>query len=337
MLKLGDLFKSERKQKGLSLSQVSESTKIPQRLIKALENGDYDQFSSEVYLQGFLKNYAKFLGVSINKALAIYRRERKTLNEESLDDAQKPIQEQKPIITPGRLVLTLTVLIIVSVISFIVIQINKIAQPPNLELREPISGTAPSELYAEVTKNSITLSGKVEVGSKLLINGSEVNTNNLQEFRVDNFKLNPGSNEIYIVAESYYFSKRSEIKLTVLAKYTTSEQDETESEPDTTTEETTESGGDGNEPTDVTQHDKMQIEIEVGPENAWIVATVDEVTKISDVVQPDTTFSFEAKEVFTIYSPRPQMVKLKINGEEYTFGSQTAAIFKLVNGKIVQE
>lgn len=323
MIKLGDLLKTKRNEKGLELSQVSESTKIPQKSLEALEEGNYDTFASEVYLKGFLKNYAKFLGVDTQKALAIYRRESKVYKEDTLQEAQKPIEEPKAIITPGRLVFALTVFIVISVIGFIALQVNKIMQPPYLELKEPISGVAPTELFKEVAGDSIILTGKVEVGSKLLINGNEVTTNNLQEFRVDNYKLNPGSNEIYIVAQSYYFSKTSEIKLTVLSNFGSLDEQEN---PEGNAEE--DSG---------VEAETMQIEIEVGPEQAWIVATVDETVKISDTIQPGESFSFEAEEVLTISSPRPQMVKLLINEEEYPFSSQTPAIFKLVNGNVVQE
>jgi len=325
MIKLGDLLRTKRKEKGLTLSQVSENTRIPQKQLKALENGDYDAFASEVYLKGFLKNYAKFLGIDTQKALAIYRRESKLHKEGTLQEAQRPLTEPKAIITPGRLVFLISAFIVLTVIIFIVVQVNKIIQPPNLELSDPVEGIAPSELYTEVDSDVITISGKVEVGSKLLINGNEVTTNNLQEFRVDNYRLNPGSNEIYIVAQSYYFSKLSQIKLTVLANI------DEEGKP-------IESSGDENDDLiEVDTSEIMKIEIEVGPEKAWIVVNVDDELKVADTIEPGVNFSFEAKESFTVSSPRPHMIKLLINDEEYSFSASTPGIFKLVNGVVVQE
>jgi cytoskeletal protein RodZ len=326
MIKLGDLLKNRRIEKRIELSQVSESTKIPLELIEALEEGQYDKFSSEVYLKGLLKNYAKYLGIDTQKALAIYRRDKKEFHEQSLKDSQKPIQSPKALVTPGRIVFVVTLGIVLAVLGFVVVQVNKIIQPPTLELSEPVVGVAPGEFYIEVPSDSISLVGKVEVGSKLLVNGNEVTTNNLQEFRVDDFKLNPGSNEIFIVAESYYFSKTSEMKLTVL-----SDVSENESTP--------EEGEANEEEAEVTEEEEldMKIDISVGPESAWVVATVDDVTKVEDTVLGGTDYSFTAKEIFTIYSPRPAMVTLTINGEEYNIGSQTATIFKLVDGAIIQE
>ncbi len=330
MLNLGDYLKSKRQQNGISLNQASEQTKIPQNLIKSLENSDYDAFSSEVYLKGFIKNYAKFLDIDVFKALAIYRRERSLQREDTLKDSQKPIKEQKPLITPGRLVLILTILIVLIVITFIAVQINKIIQPPLLELTEPVQTSAPGEAISEVNSETISLSGKIEVGSKLLINGNEVTTNNLQEFRVDNFQLNPGSNDIYIIAESYYFSKKSEIKLTVIYNEETTSNDQYPSSEDSDIEANQDQEEETNEVT-------MDIEIDIGEDEAWIVVTIDDEIKLQDVAESGSHFSFNATDTFTIYSPRPQVISLSINGEEYTFSSQSAAIFKIIDGNIVQE
>jgi len=318
MLTLGDYLKTNRLHRKINLRTASDFTKIPINLIKALEAGNYKVFSSEVYIKGFIKNYVKYLNIDTQKALAIYRRERRIHKENTLLDSQKPLKEPKPIITPGRLILFLTIIIVFTVIAFIILQVNKLIQPPYLELTEPINTKATSDVFTEVNTETINIVGKVEVGSKLLINGSNVTTNNLQEFRVDKFNLHEGSNEIFIVAESYYFSKKNQIKLTVLYNK-------------------------NNEPTNDNVQDtidtiiNMQIEIDIGPDEAWLVATVDEETKVSNVVKPDEHFSFTANETFTIYSPRPQTVHLKINNQEYTFTSQAASIFRILNGKVVQE
>ena len=326
MIKVGDLLQNTRETKKISLMQASEATKISQKMLKALEEGDYNAFASEVYLKGFLKNYAKYLGIDVQKVFAIYRRDRRDnkKDERTLMEAQKPLEEPKPIITPGRIVFFITVIIIVVIAVFIGIQANKIIQPPTLELTAPVEVVAPGESFVEVDTETITLTGKVEVGSKLLVNGSEVTTNNLQQFNVDNFKLNPGSNEIVIIAESYYFSKSSEIKLVVL--YNDKKEETLKNKKKDTKN--------NNEENSV---ESMKISIEVGLEQAWILASVDGVTKISNVVAYGTSFSFDASERFTISTPRPQMVKLTINEKEYELNAQSPSTYILSDGKVVLE
>ncbi|MBU0975166.1 MAG: helix-turn-helix domain-containing protein [Patescibacteria group bacterium] len=325
MIKLGELLKSKREGRGLTVSQASENTKIPEELISALENGEYELFSSEVYLKGFIKNYSKFLGIETLKALAIYRREQRDFKEDSLKDSQRPIKQPRAFITPGRIVLMITLLILVSVVSFVAVQVNKLVQPPSLELTSPLVANSPSELYLEVDTDSISLMGKVEVGSRLLINGNEVTTNNLQEFAVDEYSLKPGSNEIYIVAESYYFSKTSQIKLTVL--FVQKQQADENTSPE-------ESGAEENPPG---VKNEMKVNIDILSEAAWVVVTVDDEPKLQDTLEAESSYQFKAQKVFSVYSPRPNMLKLTINDKEYTFGSQTPAVFRLVNGEVVQE
>ncbi len=57
-------LKAVREAKGLTVDKVFEDTKIPKRVIRALESGDFsDLFLSPVYIRGFAKTYARYLGL----------------------------------------------------------------------------------------------------------------------------------------------------------------------------------------------------------------------------------------------------------------------------------
>ena len=319
MLKLGDVLKTKRKEKSLTLKQASDATKIPYKLLHALENGEYDLFASDVYLKGFLKNYSKYLDMDEKRLIALWRREKSGPKESTLDYAKKPLDEQKALVTPGRLIFLITTFLVVTIVIFVVSQINKVLKPPALELREPLVLTAPAEELIQVNSDKITFSGKVEVGSKLLINGNEVVTNNLQEFRIENFQLNEGSNEIFLTAESYYFSKTSQIKLTCI--YT----------PDTginTIE------GPQNETGSLGE---MNIKIETGEGESWIDATVDGEEKLAQVIPPNSIYEFKAAQELMIFTPRVDTVRLTINDIEYKLDPQKQNIFKIVDGNIVAQ
>jgi len=58
---IGEILKQTREAKQLSVEQVNRETKISLAVIKSLEQDDMDSFSSETYLKGFVKNYARFL------------------------------------------------------------------------------------------------------------------------------------------------------------------------------------------------------------------------------------------------------------------------------------
>lgn len=59
----GQLLKSRREEKGISLDQAVQETRIRLSYLKALEEDDLDSFPGSTYRKGFLHNYAQFLGI----------------------------------------------------------------------------------------------------------------------------------------------------------------------------------------------------------------------------------------------------------------------------------
>jgi cytoskeletal protein RodZ len=66
---LGDLLRRTREEKGLSLDQVVEAIRIRKEFLQALEEEDFDRLPAAVYVKGFLRNYATFLGLDAQEIL----------------------------------------------------------------------------------------------------------------------------------------------------------------------------------------------------------------------------------------------------------------------------
>ena len=75
MGQLGELLKEARQNKGVSLEEVEEELKIRSRYLQALEEEDFSIMPPEVYVRGFLRNYAVYLGLDPEEARALYKRE----------------------------------------------------------------------------------------------------------------------------------------------------------------------------------------------------------------------------------------------------------------------
>ncbi len=73
-VKIGDLLKSERKKKGLSHSEISEITCLRVYILKALENEDWENLPSPVFVTGFIRSYAQALGLDESRLVSIYQR-----------------------------------------------------------------------------------------------------------------------------------------------------------------------------------------------------------------------------------------------------------------------
>ena len=76
MSQLGERLRAARESQGISLSQAAAETRILQRYIVALEDGDYQNLPGDVYIRGFIRNYAAFLGLSADELIDLYRHER---------------------------------------------------------------------------------------------------------------------------------------------------------------------------------------------------------------------------------------------------------------------
>ncbi len=68
----GDKFRKEREKKGISLDDVSNVTKIGSRMLQAIEEEHFDRLPGGVFNKGFIRAYAKHLGLNDDEAVTEY-------------------------------------------------------------------------------------------------------------------------------------------------------------------------------------------------------------------------------------------------------------------------
>jgi cytoskeleton protein RodZ len=68
----GDRLRREREMRGITLDEITESTKIARRHLEALEGEHFDQMPGSVFNKGFVRAYARFLGIDEDQAVADY-------------------------------------------------------------------------------------------------------------------------------------------------------------------------------------------------------------------------------------------------------------------------
>ncbi|MGQ9627555.1 MAG: helix-turn-helix domain-containing protein, partial [Anaerolineae bacterium] len=76
MSALGEMLRRAREEKGISLDQAHAETRIRKKFLQALEEGDYEALPEEVFVRGFVRAYAAYLGLDAQKALALYFKEK---------------------------------------------------------------------------------------------------------------------------------------------------------------------------------------------------------------------------------------------------------------------
>nr|WP_272595507.1 RodZ family helix-turn-helix domain-containing protein [Paenibacillus apiarius] len=90
---LGQLLKKARLEKGLSLDDVQEATKIRKRYLEAIEEGDYKVLPGSFYVRAFVKTYAETVGLNPEEILQYYRND---------IPAAEPENNSEPIIRKKR-------------------------------------------------------------------------------------------------------------------------------------------------------------------------------------------------------------------------------------------
>jgi len=101
MGKVGNIFRDTRLGKGLTLDQVADETNISKRFLQGIENDNFDGFPGEVYIIGFIRNYAEFLGLNPAETVARFKAAEPEPEPPSQDKSpEKPSSETPEAIEP---------------------------------------------------------------------------------------------------------------------------------------------------------------------------------------------------------------------------------------------
>jgi cytoskeletal protein RodZ len=88
---LGDEFRAAREARHLSPSDVSEQIHIRSVYLQSIEDEDWSAIAAPVYVRGFIRTYARFLGLDPESAVERF-------NESLADQGQKP---QETLVSPA--------------------------------------------------------------------------------------------------------------------------------------------------------------------------------------------------------------------------------------------
>jgi cytoskeletal protein RodZ len=75
MSDLGALLRKAREQRGYTLDDIQEYTKIRKRYLEAIETGDYKVLPGSFYVRAFVKTYAETVGLDAEEVLRLYQKE----------------------------------------------------------------------------------------------------------------------------------------------------------------------------------------------------------------------------------------------------------------------
>jgi transcriptional regulator with XRE-family HTH domain len=80
---IGEVLQAARIAQGSSIEEAADHTRVSLRYLQALEANDFEEIPAPVYVRGFLRGYARFLGLNVQPLLD-------ALDDEAYEVGQEP-------------------------------------------------------------------------------------------------------------------------------------------------------------------------------------------------------------------------------------------------------
>lgn len=74
---VGQFLREQREARHMSVEEVSRATRVPVQSVERIEADRFDELPGEVFVRGFLRSYARALGVSQDEVMARYTASRR--------------------------------------------------------------------------------------------------------------------------------------------------------------------------------------------------------------------------------------------------------------------
>lgn len=208
MVQLGQKLKDARIQRKLTLEEVAVATKIKPQFLEAIERGAYAELPSPAYAQGFVRNYAAFLGLQKVPTSALFKRdfdEKRAVKvlPDGMNRSQNfPLKRLnlRRIMIGGSALLLL--------IGFLFFQYRFALIAPSISIKTPKEGS--------VVGRDVEIKGKTDSNATVIINNEAAFVNSKGEF-MKKVTLFPGNNTVIIKAKNR-MGKESVLQRSVVVK-----------------------------------------------------------------------------------------------------------------------
>ncbi len=165
----GEILKAGRNEKGWTIAELSQRTKIQERFIQALENSDLSKLPAMPFVNGFLRTVSSELELKPEGIAAIFRRDfgeddKGKVIPNSLEKKEKSFRW-----APSTSVL-IGVFALISVFGFyLVVQLKGLLGVPSLEIFQPQDQA--------VVGLEIVIEGRTDPTATVSINGQKIKKN----------------------------------------------------------------------------------------------------------------------------------------------------------------
>ena len=145
---VGEILQRQRQEKNLGVTQIAERLRLDPRVIQALESDDYSSLPAALYVRGYLRSYARLVGLDPAALIDRYNNDSPSELPEIIPEVRHPTQtssSDKPVQAITLLVTFLMVILVVAwwQSNFVVRPGGRGEQPPQAAELPPPSLSYP--------------------------------------------------------------------------------------------------------------------------------------------------------------------------------------------------
>lgn len=204
---VGKTLRRVRLANDLKYEDVVAETRIQKDYLKAIEASDYKNLPHTVHSLGFIRRYARLLGLNGEVAVQKYLAERGPLP--MAEHLTRRAKLKNPIFGSRLAVVFIIIFIMLAVIGYLLWQLRILAAPPQLSLSKPANN-------ASVIGPSVSVAGSTTPGASVSVNGELVYVDDNGRFSTS-LSLPAGLDQITVVAQNSHHLK-NQITYSVLVK-----------------------------------------------------------------------------------------------------------------------
>ena len=137
MKTIGPILKAARSECGLTLDEVARRTRIRVEFLQAIEDERFDALPKGPFAAGFIRTYAREVGLNPERSAAVYRRDFGARASSQLmpSGVVSPIRKHTWFSVTPQFVGALFIGLVIA--GFLLFQISTLNQPPPLLVSEP--------------------------------------------------------------------------------------------------------------------------------------------------------------------------------------------------------
>lgn len=310
-LTLGEKLKKVRGEGRISLNEASRMTRIQVKYLESIESGEYEKLPPDVYVKGFIRSYAGYLGLNEGYFLKLYEKEKGIRrNIRKVDVLEKKgdfLKIPSFSITPRLLIVAAVIILVGGGFFYVYREVGSFVSNPRLIILEPAENSAIDDKF-------VVVKGVAEREVELSINGQKAFVGVDGKFE-EKIELQAGLNVVTVKAKSK-FGKESTKTFSVNATYDNLLK----------TENTATSEGVNKE---IAKNNKeLTMEVYAVVDAVWLSVEADGALVYSGTLIKNEIKIFKAQDKISVTSGKGSSTYVKVDGREAKVLSETAGVVK---------